>query len=68
MILTENMTINGKLFARTYSDTHYIARDGILYTEAIDPVDLGRTYTESAEELPDLTAEEILGIIMGGNV
>lgn len=68
MIKTENITVNRKAFVRTYSDTHYIERDGIRYAEAIDPVELGRTYTESTEELPELSAEEALGIMLGGNV
>ena len=66
MIRTESATTNGKVFVRTYSNTHYIERDGIRYSEAIDPAELGRTYTESEEELPELTAEEALAIIMGG--
>lgn len=66
MIKTERLEIGGKAFVRTCSDIHYIERDGIRYTEAIDPAGLGRTYTESAEELPELTAEETLEIILGG--
>ena len=47
MIKTENITINGRQLIRTYSDSgHYIQRDGARYTEAIDPADSGRTYTE----------------------
>lgn len=50
MIKTENMTINGISFVRTYSDTgHRVERDGVAYDEAIDPADTGRTYTESSE-------------------
>lgn len=66
MIYTERITINGRAFVRTWSDTHYIERDGIRYAEAIDPADLARTYTETDEELPELTAEEALNIILGG--
>lgn len=67
MIKTENIAVNGKAFVRTYSDTHYIERDGIRYAEAVDPAELGRTYTESTEELPELCAEEALRIILGGD-
>ena len=67
MIKPENITVNGKAFVRTCSDTHYIERDGILYAEAIDPAELGRTYTESTEELPELSAEATLEIILGGD-
>ena len=53
MIKTENMTINGKSFVRTYSDSGYLVeRDGIRYGEAIDPAEFGRTYTET-DELPE---------------
>lgn len=47
MIKTEEMNINEKLFIRTYSDSgRYVVRDGVEYTDAIDPAHLGRTYTE----------------------
>ena len=29
-----------------------IERDGVRYSEAIDPVDSGRTYTETDERIP----------------
>ena len=47
MIQTENIIINGRQLIRTHSDSgHYIQRDGVRYTGAIDPADSGRTYTE----------------------
>lgn len=47
MIKTENLTIKDKSFIRTYSDSgHYVVRDGVEYSEAIDPAELGRQYTE----------------------
>jgi hypothetical protein len=50
MIKTEEIIINGKLFVRTYSDSGYLVeRDGVRYSEAIDPVEFGRTYTETDE-------------------
>ena len=53
MIATEHMTINGRSFIRTYSDSGYmIERDGVRYSEAIDPAELGRTYTETDERIP----------------
>lgn len=68
MIQTETMTINGKAFIRTYSDSgRYVVRDGVEYAEAIDPASLGRTYTESENMLPDISAEEALTIIVGGD-
>lgn len=47
MIYTETVGIRGKQFVRTYSDTYRIMRDGLEYDEAVDPIDSGRTYTES---------------------
>ena len=47
MIKTETVTINGKEFIRTYSDENrYVVRDGVAYSEAVDPAEFGRTYTE----------------------
>lgn len=54
MIVTENLTINGKAFVRTYSDNGYmVERDGIRYGEAIDPAELNRQYTETDEPIED---------------
>ena len=48
MIVTEQLTINDKPFTKNYSDSgYYIERDGVRYSEAIDPSELGRTYTET---------------------
>lgn len=48
MIVTENLTINGKEFVKTYSDSGcYIERDGVQYSEAIDPAEFNREYTET---------------------
>ena len=53
MIVTESMTINGRAFVKTYSDGGYmVERDGVRYSEAIDPAELGRTYTETDERIP----------------
>lgn len=50
MIKTETLTINGVEFVRTFSNAGLqIERDGVLYEEAIDPADTGRTYTESEQ-------------------
>lgn len=43
---------DGVVLNRTYSDlNHYIERDGVLYTEAIDPEDSGRIYNETDTEI-----------------
>lgn len=57
MIKTE--TLSNDLI-KTYSDTkHNIIQDGtgIVYTEAIDPIDKGRTYTESEEYIDGYSDE-----------
>lgn len=48
MIVQEHFDLNGRDFIRTYSDSgHYVVRDGIAYSEANDPAEFGRIYTES---------------------
>ena len=48
MIKTEIITINGRQLRRTWSDAGFmIERDGAQYSEAVDPLDSGRTYTET---------------------
>ena len=67
MIKTESLTIGGQEFTKTYSDDNrYVVRDGISYSEAIDPAYLGRTYTEG-DVMPDeeITEEEAGRILMG---
>ena len=58
MIVTESMTINGKAFVRTFSDSGFmIERDGIRYAEAVDPAELNRQYTETDEPIEGYTDE-----------
>ena len=58
MIVTENQIVNGQAFVRTYSDAGMmIERDGIRYSEAVDPAELGRTYTETDEPIEGYTDE-----------
>lgn len=69
MIKTENVTINGKEFTRTWSDENrYVVRDGVEYSEAYDPSEFGRTYTEG-EVMEDYSTEddakEIIAILTG---
>ena len=62
MIITEIVTIRNRDFIRTTSDEgRYVVRDGVSYSEAIDPVDSGRVYTEGdimPEEVTDMTETE----------
>lgn len=71
MIKSETITIGGKQFIRTYSDRGMMIHGGMPeadYSEALDPADLGRTYTET--DIPieegETDAEEILNILLGG--
>lgn len=72
MIIKEEFTTRAdgvKLF-RTYSDEgkQIIQNEtGILYSEAIDVENAPYTYTESDEDV-ELTAEEALALILGGEV
>ena len=60
MIKTENLTINNRAFVRTYSDSGFmIERDGVQYSEAIDPIELGRTYTETDDPIEGEDMTEI---------
>ena len=52
---------DGTVLVRTYSDiNHYIIQDGtgIEYSEAIDPENMNRTYTES-ERIAESVDEEM---------
>ena len=73
MIVTEYYSTrrDGVKLYKTYSDEGLkIERDGVLYDEAIDPEGVNRTYTESSEPVdePELSPEEALAIITGGEI
>lgn len=60
MLITETITINGTEYLHNYSDANkYIERDGIKYSDAVDPLDSGRVYTETDEEMPVATQPEL---------
>lgn len=68
MIVTEYYETreDGVVLKRTYSDAGVlIERDGVRYSEAIDPAELGRVYTET-EEAVEVSADEALRILTGG--
>lgn len=70
MIRQENLQINGQEFIRTYSDNNkYVVRDGVSYSEAVDPAEFNRVYTEG-DVMPDeeITEEEAGRILMGVDV
>ena len=69
MIKTETITINQRQFIRTWSDAGFYIHGGSPegdYSEATDPAELGRTYTETNIPIVGETdAEEILDILLG---
>jgi hypothetical protein len=76
MIIQEHFDVDGKDFVRTTSNSgRYVVRDGISYSEACDPAEFGREYTEGdlmPEEERDMTEladkAEAYDILMGGAV
>lgn len=72
-ITTDHFYIGDRLFNRVCSDAgRYVVRDGVEYTEACDPAEFGRNYTEGdlipAEERDQSEVEakaEAFDILMG---
>ena len=60
MIIQTTKEINGVVYDYAYSDSGYmIERDGVRYSEAVDPLDSGRVYTESNEFIEAEALSEI---------
>ena len=58
MIIQTTKEINGVVYDYAYSDSGYmIERDGVRYSEAVDPLDSGRVYTETGEPVEVGTRE-----------
>lgn len=60
MITSETITINGAEFVKHVSDSGYYIQcveTGEQYTEAVDPADTGRTYTETETAIPERKEE-----------
>lgn len=57
MIKTETIQVNGRDFIKTYSDIdgYGVKREGIVYREALDPVEFAseRQYTEALLPIGD---------------
>lgn len=52
MLIKEVVTINEIEFNHTYSDAgFYIERDGVEYSDAIDPIDIEREYIETDRKI-----------------
>ena len=65
MIIQTTQEINGVVYAYTYSDSGFmIERDGVRYSEVVDPLDSGRVYTETDEPIDtlEMTTEEYLNM------
>ena len=71
-IVTEHFDVNGRDFVRTYSDRGMMIHGGSPegdYSEANDPAEFGRTYTETniPVDTDDPDAAEMLNILLGGD-
>lgn len=61
MLKTEVITIKGKDYSRTYSSEDYmIEREGVQYSEAIDPIRSNRVYTETETKIEEENYGEII--------
>ena len=59
MIIQTTKEIDGVVYDYAYSDSGYmIERDGVRYSEAVDPIDSGRIYTETDEPVDVGTKEK----------
>ena len=59
MIIQTTKEIDSVVYDYAYSDSGYmIERDGVRYSEAVDPLDSGRLYTETDEPIYVVTREE----------
>ena len=47
MLYVEKIIVDNMGYVHTWSDKFLIERDGAIYSDAIDPVDSGREYTET---------------------
>ncbi len=68
MIISEIISENGIEYLHTYSDLGWdIERDGIIYGDAIDPVDSSRIYTEVEPQIEngdeEISAEDFIALI-----
>lgn len=59
MIKTELIMIDERQLRRTWSDTGFmIERDGAVYSEAVDPAEFDRVYTETDVSVESESADE----------
>ena len=68
MIKTELIMIDDRQIRRTWSDAGFmIERDGAMYSEAVDPVEFDRAYTETEIPVKPESEDEIVSV-GGGTV
>lgn len=69
-IVQEHFLVGERDFIRTYSDAGMMIHGGMPegdYSEACDPAELNRTYTETNIPIEGSSgAEEILNVLLGG--
>ena len=66
MIKTELITIDNRQLRRTWSDAGFmIERDGAVYSEAVDPVEFDRVYTETDMSVEYESTDEIISASEG---
>jgi hypothetical protein len=65
MIIKETVTINGREFTHTHSDTYKIRKIGTdeIYTEAMDVLDYQYEETDMPLEVPEADAQDIIKIL-----
>ena len=62
MIIKKTKEINGVMYDYAYSDSGFmIERDGARYSEAVDPLNSDRVYTETDEPIEIKMDEGIQG-------
>lgn len=66
MIQTELIVVDDRQLRRTWSDTGFmIERDGAVYSEAVDPAEFDRVYTETDMPVEPESADEIVSASEG---
>ena len=68
MIKTELIMVDGHQLRRTWSDADFmIERDGAVYSEAVDPAEFDRVYTETEIPVEPESTDKIISV-GGGTV
>ena len=63
MIKTELITVDNRQLRKTWSDAGFmIERDGAVYSEAVDPVEFDRVYTETNIPVESESEDEIVSV------